>query len=111
MDKIAQAENQVGGMIRSLLRSQDISARIAKDTFILVFPEQRFDTLNPIVQRISGIVDCAAFDSGQNGSSGPFTMTIDSVKVSRMPHETAEQVLTNALSELTHKHEPISRTG
>lgn len=111
LDKIAQAENQVGGMIRSLLRSQDISARIAKDTFILVFPEQRFDTLDPIVQRISGIVDCAAFDSGQNGSSGPFTMTIDSVKVSRMPHETAEQVLTNALSELTHKHEPISRTG
>jgi two-component system cell cycle response regulator PopA len=112
-DRIAQAENQIGGMIRTLLRQQDISARISEDTFILAFPEQSLDRLDPILERITGIVDCAAFDAGyQEQSSGtPFTMTIDAVKVGRMAHETAHQVLTNAIAELTDKHVPLSLTG
>lgn len=110
-DRIAQAENQIGGMLRTLLRLQDISARVTNDTFILVFPEQSTDRLDPILERIAGIVECAAFDAGEQLVGGPFTMSIDAVKVARLPHETAEQVLTNALSELTHKHEPFSRVG
>jgi len=111
-DRIAQAENQIGGMIRTLLRLQDISARITENTFVLVFPEQAVDRLEPILERITGIVDCAAFDAGyqENGGS-PFTMSIDAVKVGRMPHETAQQVLTNAIAELTDKHIPLSLTG
>jgi len=111
-DRIAQAENQIGGMIRTLLRLQDISARIAENTFILAFPEQSLDRLDPILERIRGIVDCAAFDAGyQEQGSSPFTMSIDAVKVGRMPHETAQQVLTNAISELTDQHIPLSLTG
>ncbi len=109
-DKIVQAENQIGGMIRTLLRQQDISARIAEDTYILVFPEQSLDRLDPILERIKGIVDCAAFDSGYHaqGEAGPpFTMSINAMKVGRMPHETAQQVLTNAMAELTDKHIPL----
>lgn len=111
IDRIAQAENQVGSMLKALLRVQDISARVAKDTFILVFPEQGVDRLAPILERISGIVDCAAFDSGNPDAGGPFTMSIEAVKIARMPHETAEQLLANALSELTHIHEPFGKTG
>lgn len=111
-DRITHAENQVGGMLRTLLRQQDISARLTEDTFILAFPEQGIDRLDPILDRIKGIVDCAAFDAGfQDDSASPFTMSIDAVKVGRMPHETAKQVLTNAISELTDKHIPLSLTG
>jgi len=111
-DLIAQAENQIGGMLKTLLRQQDISARVTENTFILAFPEQSLDRLDPILERITGIVDCAAFDSGyQNQGSTPFTMSIDAVKVGRMAHETAQQVLTNALAELTDKHIPLSLTG
>lgn len=111
-DHIAQAENQIGGMLRTLLRQQDISARVSEDTFILAFPEQSLDRLDPILERITGIVDCAAFDAGyHNQNASPFTMSIEAVKVGRMPHESARQVLTNALSELTDKHIPLSLTG
>jgi len=99
-------------MLKTLLRQQDISARVTENTFILAFPEQSLDRLDPILERITGIVDCAAFDSGyQNQGSTPFTMSIDAVKVGRMAHETAQQVLTNALAELTDKHIPLSLTG
>ena len=110
-DRVAQAENQVAAMLQTLLRVQDIAARVSNDTFILVFPEQDVDRLDPILERISGIVDCAAFDSGDQQDSGPFTMSIDAVKVPRLAHETAEHVLTNAISELTHKHVPFGKTG
>lgn len=110
-DRVAQAENQVGGMLRTLLRVQDIAARVSNDTFILAFPELNVDRLDPILERISGIVDCAAFDSGDHKAPGPFTMTINAVKVPRMQHENAEQVLTNAISELTHEHIPFGKTG
>lgn len=108
-ERVAQAENQVGGMLRTLLRVQDIAARVSNDTFILAFPELSVDRLDPIVKRVSGIVDCAAFDSGDHKAPGPFTMSIDAVKVPRMSHESAEQVLTNAISELTHEHIPFAR--
>ena len=110
-DRIAQAENQIGGMIRSLVRAQDICARVTNDVMILVFPEQNVDRLDAVLERISAIVECAAFDSGPQITNSPFTMTIDAVKVAPMSHETAEQVLTNAISELTYKHVPLSRTG
>lgn len=110
-DRISQAENQIGGMLKALIRAQDISARVTNDTFILVFPEQSLDRLDPILERIAGIVDCAAFDSGVKNDGGPFTMSIDAVKVARMPHESAEQLLTNAVSELTHTHQSFSRTA
>jgi len=110
-DRIAQAENQIGGMLRTLLRVQDISARVSNDTYILAFPEQEVHRLDPILERITGIVDCAAFDAGNQQDGGPFTMSIDAVKAARLPHETAEQLLTNAISELTHKHIPFSKTA
>ena len=110
-DRISQAENQIGGMLKALIRAQDISARVKNNTFILVFPEQSLDRLDPILERIAGIVDCAAFDSGVKDDGGPFTMSIEAVKVARMAHENAEQLLTNALSELTHKHVPFSKTA
>ncbi|MEP6341938.1 MAG: hypothetical protein ABJ275_01385 [Maricaulaceae bacterium] len=106
-DRVAQAENQIGSMIRNLVRAQDISARVTNDVMVLVFPEQGLDRLDPILDRISGIVDCASFDAGTQNIACPFTMSIDAVKVTPMPHETAEQVLTNAISELTYKHIPL----
>lgn len=110
-DRIAEAENQIGNMIRTLIRAQDISARITNDVMILVFPEQNADSISPILARISGIVDYAAFDAGPQQTNSPFTMSIDAVKVTPMPHETAEQVLTNAISELTYKHVPLGNSA
>ena len=78
---------------------------------ILVFPEQNTESIDPILERISGIVDCAAFDAGPQVTNSPFTMSIDAVKVAPMQHETAEQVLTNAISELTYKHVPLGRSA
>ena len=102
--KVMQAIVQIGTMLKSLVRMQDITARLERDIFMIAFPEQNRTSLASVTERISGIVDCAAFDSGHT-ENGPFTVSLQTAIVEQMDHENSDILIASAMSELTG--EPI----
>lgn len=99
-DKVSQAIAQIGTMLKSLVRMQDITARLENDVFMIAFPGQDRASVLPVIDRISGIVDCAAFESGDT-DKGPFTISLEAVIVEQMDHENSEFLIGSAMSELT----------
>lgn len=99
-DKVSAAIAQIGTMLKSLVRMQDIVARLEDDVFMIAFPEQDRASILPVIDRISGIVDCAAFESGSK-DDGPFTVTLETVIVEQMEHENSDFLIGTAMSELT----------
>ena len=103
-DKITEAFTQVGTMLKSLVRMQDITARLERDVFMIAFPGQDRASIEPVIERISAIVDCTAFESGDN-EKGAFTISLETVIVEQMDHDNSEFLIGSAMSELTG--EPI----
>ena len=106
-DKVSEAVAQIGLMLKSLVRMQDITARVSDDVFMIAFPGQDRASVAPVIERISGIVDCAAFESGE-ADKGAFTITLETVIAEHMIHEDSETLIASALSELTG--EPVEQT-
>ncbi len=99
--KINEAFSQVGTMLKSLVRMQDVTARLDHDVFMIAFPGHDRVSLAPVLGRISGIVDCAAFESGDS-DKGAFTISLETVIVEQMEHdESSDLLIDTAISELT----------
>jgi len=103
--KVIEAIAQIGTMLKSLVRMQDITARLDHDIFMIAFPGQNRSSAVPVIERISSIVDCAAFESGDT-ENGAFTISLETVLVEQMPHENSDDLIGSAMSELTG--EPVS---
>ena len=86
-DKVSTAMSQIGKMLKNLVRMQDITARLSEDIFMIAFPEQNIESVGSVIERIEGIVDCAAFDSG-HPEFGAFTIALETSLVQFMGHET-----------------------
>lgn len=67
---------QVGNMIKNLVRMQDITGRVERDTYLVAFPNETEISIAPVIERISAIVDCAAF-STKVKDAGPFTVELE----------------------------------
>jgi len=106
-NKISEAIGQIGTMIKNLVRMQDITARIDEDIFVIAFPGQNRASVRPVIDRIEGIIDCAAFESNDS-SNGAFTMSLETAIVEMMDHEDSERFIREAISELTG--EPASES-
>ncbi|WP_162143705.1 GGDEF domain-containing protein [Hellea balneolensis] len=106
-ERISNAISQVGTMLKNLVRMQDITARLDANTFAIAFPGQNHASVSSVLKRISAIVDCAAFDSGDN-ENGAFTVSLETALIDMMPHENSETLIETALSELNG--EPVSFT-
>ena len=87
-------------MLKSLVRMQDITARLEHDVFMIAFPGQDRGSVVPVIERISGIIDSAAFESGDQ-EKGAFTISLEAVVVEQMDHENSEFLIGSAMSELT----------
>lgn len=99
-EKINAAMAQVGQMIKNLVRMQDVTTRISEDIFMIAFPEQNIESVRVVIERIEGIVDCAAFDTGDM-NSGAFTVSLHTAILEYMGHESSDTLIDQALSELT----------
>lgn len=99
-EKVSEAIAQIGTMLKSLVRMQDITARLEEDVFMIAFPGQDRASVLPVIDRISGIVDCAAFESGST-DHGAFTIALEAVIVEQMEHENSDFLIGSAMSELT----------
>jgi len=98
--KLTEAIAQIGTMLKSLVRMQDITARLEHDVFMIAFPGQDRGSVAPVIDRISAIVDYASFESG-DAEKGPFTIALETVVVEQMDHENSEFLIGSAMSELT----------
>jgi len=63
-------------MIKNLVRMQDITGRVERDTYLVAFPNETEISIAPVIERISAIVDCAAF-STKVKDAGPFTVELE----------------------------------
>ena len=99
--KLSEAFGTIGQMLKSLVRMQDVTARMSEDTFLIAFPEQGESAALVVVERISGIVDCAAFDSGDDANS-PFTVTLETSVITMQEDDDSESLIKNALNKVTN---------
>lgn len=97
--KLAEAFGTIGQMLKGLVRMQDVTARMSEDTFLIAFPEQGESAALVVAERISGIVDCAAFDSGADANS-PFKITLESSIVTMQEDDDSESLIENALNKV-----------
>ncbi len=57
----ALALNQVGSMIKNMVRVYDVTARLSKNIYVIAFPGQPASSLRPVLTRLSGLTKSAQF--------------------------------------------------
>ncbi|MCF6219937.1 MAG: hypothetical protein L3J65_02390 [Robiginitomaculum sp.] len=66
-DAIAASYQQIGTMIKNLVRLQDITARLAPNLYAIAFPGQSAGQLQPVIDRIESILQCATLTDPMTG--------------------------------------------
>jgi len=64
---IGSSYQQIGAMIKNLVRLQDITARLKPNLFAIAFPGQSAGQLQPVVDRIESILRCASLSDPLTG--------------------------------------------
>ena len=67
---------QAGGLIAGLVRVNDLAARLSESEFAVAVPLMSAANLDRLAQRITDVIECAAFESGKK-DAGPFTLMAD----------------------------------
>ena len=60
---------QIGKMIKNLVRLQDITARLEPNLFAIAFPGQTAGQLQPVIERIESILKFATLNDPQTGAT------------------------------------------
>ena len=95
-EEFSAACAQVGTMIKNLVRMQDITARIEDDIVLIAFPNETEESIAPVIERISAIVDCAAFSTSVK-DQGPFTVELAISAVQLLEDENSDFLVGRAL--------------
>ncbi len=90
---------KVGGMLKNLIRMQDIIARYDTDTFILAFPGASEEVVSNILSRIESLISCAAFESGDVNQPS-FTFTLDASIATNSEFEDSEMLVARTITGL-----------
>ena len=75
---------------------QDITARVEEDMFLVAFPNETKISLAPVIERISAIVDCAAFATSVK-DQGPLTVELNIAAVELSEGENSDFFVGRAL--------------
>ncbi|MGA9658477.1 MAG: diguanylate cyclase [Asticcacaulis sp.] len=60
-----RAVPQIGSMISRLVRAEDSAGRLSNDVFAIALPATTLEAARNVGERISAVISCTAFDSGQ----------------------------------------------
>ncbi len=66
---ISASYAQIGSLLKSLVRVQDLTARIETNLFAILFAGQSADELQPVYERIDSILKCATLTNPQTGEA------------------------------------------
>ena len=66
---IGASYQQIGVMLKNLVRLQDITARLEPNLFAIAFPGQTAEYLKPVIERIESILKCASLSDPLTGAT------------------------------------------
>ncbi len=89
------ARRQLGGMLRHLVRAEDMAARLDQGAFAILMPGASEVSALQAARRIEGVIDCTAFESGNDEQ--PFQLELEVRVVELRARETSESLLERAL--------------
>ena len=92
----ALAYNQLGEMIRNMVRMQDAVGRLGENKFAISFPGQAKMRLESVIDRLFNMMDCAAFSLGPD-TQRVFRLKIDANLSQLRENETADELLERTL--------------
>lgn len=94
--RVNAAYHQIGRMIKNMVRMEDIVARLEDNVYTIAFPEQPTHRVETVIDRINGIVDSMAFQSG-NPAIGAFTVDLDIVLLEAEAEEEVQDFILRGL--------------
>lgn len=106
---IVSAYDQIGQMINSMVRMEDIVARIDDNIYVAAFPGQSHDAMHVVVDRIKGIIDATAFRSG-NRENGTFQVDLD-ISISGIGETDSDFPLDQLLNKSPQKQDEVRQAG
>lgn len=83
-------------LISNLVRVQDIVARISLDTIMVAFPEESEAAIQAVLDRMKGLIECAAFETEQ-GRLSPLTLQLDTAVIEQESYESTDLLIGSAL--------------
>jgi two-component system cell cycle response regulator PopA len=89
-----RAAPQIGSMIARLVRSEDSAGRLSNDVFAIALPATSLSQARNVGERISAVISCTAFDSGQG--KPPFVVEFTIGAAELLPGEAAGAALMRA---------------
>jgi two-component system cell cycle response regulator PopA len=93
---VEAARRQFGGMLRHLVRAEDMAARIDTGVFAVLMPGASEQPARAAAKRIEGVVECTAFESGD--MEKPFQLELEVEVLELKPRETPDHLLERAIS-------------
>ena len=109
-DDLRRAYGKAIGLIGGLVRMQDIVARIELDTVIIAFPEETRDAVDVVLDRMTGLIECAAFERA-DGRPSAVTLKIEAAVVEQEPHESADMLIGNGVRSVEVDGVELGRAG
>jgi two-component system cell cycle response regulator PopA len=91
---LERAVPQIGSMIARLVRAEDTGGRLSNEVFALAMPATSEAAARSVGERISAVVSCTAFESGQG--KPPFIVEFDIGVAQIMEGEPVASALTRA---------------
>ncbi|MGB0906512.1 MAG: diguanylate cyclase domain-containing protein [Maricaulaceae bacterium] len=91
-----QANAKIGGMIKSMVRMQDITARISTDTFMIAIIDETHTNISIITKRLQGVIEAATFqDATKNGKAFTVKLTLNTSQLTAS--ENSDRLITRSL--------------
>lgn len=93
-------------IIGNLVRMQDIVARVEDDTLLIAFPEETRSAIETVLERMSGLIECAAFETRKEDTP-PLSMDLETEIVERSSDEDAATLIRFALDRVGCQNPPM----
>ena len=108
-DILQLAYDQIGGMIKNMVRMEDIVARLGNNLYAVAFPSQFASTIEVVARRLSGAIDAMAFPKGGTGY-GSYQLALD-CRISDCQMEDTSAVLNTPINASPKAHANLGQTG
>ena len=93
--KLEKARKQLCGMLRQLIRAEDIATRLDEGVFAIAMPYTALAAAQGAAKRIEAVVECTAFDS--DDPETPFKLHTRAVTTELRPLESGPRLLKRAV--------------
>lgn len=109
-DDLRRAYGKAVELMAGLVRMQDIVARIDIDTVIIAFPEEERASVEVVLDRMTGLIECAAFERA-DGRPSPVTLKIEAAIVEQEAFEDADLLIGNGIRSVDRDGVELGRVG